>query len=131
MSEFTLRTKIVVAYGTHIMHVLQILLTGKWDPIALLDDNDLWISSETFTCTMRHAVDAAEALSDIIEYDPDLSFMPFFFGIYLLQGSLPLLLAVDKLQGDTSPSVIRACETTVRAHEACLATLNTEYQVGT
>lgn len=70
-----------------------------------------------------------EAAADILEYDPDLSFMPFFFGIYLLQGSFLLLLTADKLQGDASPSVVRACETIVRAHEACVVTLNTEYQV--
>ena len=78
---------------------------------------------------MGHAVKAAEAASDILEYDPDLSFMPFFFGIYLLQGSFLLLLTADKLQGDADPSVVRACETIVRAHEACVVTLNTEYQV--
>ena len=128
-SENIVHTKMVVAYGTHIMHVLHILLAGKWDPINLLDDNDLWISSESFISAMGHAVSAAEAASDILEYDPDLSFMPFFFGIYLLQGSFLLLLTADKLQGDASPSVVRACETIVRAHEVCVVTLNTEYQV--
>ncbi|KAK2763278.1 hypothetical protein FQN54_009914 [Arachnomyces sp. PD_36] len=128
MGESMVQTKMVVAYGTHIMHVLHILLTGKWDPISLLDDNDLWISSESFITAMGHAVSAAEAASDILEYDPDLSFMPYFFGVYLLQGSFLLLLTADKLQGDASPSVVRACETIVRAHEACVVTLNTEYQ---
>lgn len=128
-SETIVQTKIVVAYGTHIMHVLHILLTGKWDPISLLDDNDLWISSESFIQAMSHAVSAAEAAEAILEHDPDLSFMPFFFGMYLLQGSFLLLLTADKLQGDASPSVVRACETIVRAHEACVVTLNTEYQV--
>lgn len=128
-NESIVHTKMVVAYGTHIMHVLHILLAGKWDPINLLDDNDLWISSDSFISTMGHAVSAAEAASDILEYDPDLSFMPFFFGIYLLQGSFLLLLTADKLQGDASHSVVRACETIVRAHEACVVTLNTEYQV--
>ncbi|KAJ5782646.1 hypothetical protein N7457_004420 [Penicillium paradoxum] len=128
VSESIVHTKMVVAYGTHIMHVLHILLAGKWDPINLLDDNDLWISSESFITAMGHAVSSAEAASDILEYDPDLSFMPFFFGIYLLQGSFLLLLTADKLQGDASSSVVRACETIVRAHEACVVTLNTEYQ---
>ncbi|OJD26373.1 hypothetical protein ACJ73_02240 [Blastomyces percursus] len=128
IKESILQTKIVVAYGTHIMHVLHILLTGKWDPITLLDDNDLWISSESFIRAMGHAVSAAEAAADILEYDPDLSFMPYFFGVYLLQGSFLLLLTTDKLQGDANPSVVRACETIVRAHEACVVTLNTEYQ---
>lgn len=129
VSESIVHTKMVVAYGTHIMHVLHIVLAGKWDPINLLDDNDLWISSESFISAMGHAVSAAEAAADIMEYDPDLSFMPFFFGIYLLQGSFLLLLTADKLQGEASPSVVRACETIVRAHEACVVTLNTEYQV--
>jgi hypothetical protein len=129
VSESIVHTRMVVAYGTHIMHVLHVLLAGKWDPINLLDDNDLWISSESFITAMGHAVSSAEAASDILEYDPDLSFMPFFFGIYLLQGSFLLLLTADKLQGDASPSVVRACETIVRAHEACVVTLNTEYQV--
>ncbi|PYI06732.1 xylanolytic transcriptional activator xlnR [Aspergillus sclerotiicarbonarius CBS 121057] len=128
VNESIVHTKMVVAYGTHIMHVLHILLSGKWDPVNLLEDHDLWISSESFVSAMSHAVGAAEAAAEILEYDPDLSFMPFFFGIYLLQGSFLLLLAADKLQGDASPSVVRACETIVRAHEACVVTLNTEYQ---
>lgn len=127
-AELSLQTNTVVAYGMHIMHVLHILLTGKWDPIAMLDDNDLWISSQSFVNATGHAVSAAQAVTDIIEYDPDLSFMPFFFGVYLLQGSFLLLLFADKLQGDVSPDVVKACETIVRAHEACVATLDTQYQ---
>ena len=129
MSENVLQTKIVAAYGTHVLHVLYILLHGKWDPISLLDDSDLWISSQSFISAMQHAVSGAEAISDILEYDPDLSFMPFFFGIYLLQGSFLLLLIADKLQGEASSNVVNACETVVRAVEACVVTLNTEYQV--
>jgi hypothetical protein len=145
ISEADIQTRIVVAYGTHVMHVLHILLTGKWDPISLLDDNDLWISSQSFINATGHAVSAAEAIDNILEYDPGLEFMPFFFGVYLLQGSFLLLLIADKLQVskltqspwmtpnflqvEASPSVVRACETIVRAHEACVVTLNTEYQV--
>jgi hypothetical protein len=97
-SEANIQTRIVVAYGTHVMHVLHILLTGKWDPISLLDDNDLWISSQSFINATGHAVSAAEAINSILEYDPGLEFMPFFFGVYLLQGSFLLLLIADKLQ---------------------------------
>ncbi|KAF2103428.1 hypothetical protein NA57DRAFT_32427 [Rhizodiscina lignyota] len=128
VAETILQTKIVVAYGTHLMHTLHILLNGKWDPISLLDDNDLWISSQSFISATGHAVSAAEALSELLEHDPDLSFMPFFFGIYLLQSSFLLLLIADKLRGEASESVVKACETIVRAHEACVVTLNTEYQ---
>lgn len=127
--EAVLSTRTIVVYGTHIMHTLHILLNGKWDPISLLDDNDLWISSQSFITATGHAVAAAEAIDGILDADPDLSFMPFFFGIYLLQGSFLLLLIADKLQGEASPAVVRACETIVRAHEVCVVTLNTEYQV--
>lgn len=129
MTESDIQTQIVLAYSTHVMHVLHILLTGKWDPISLLDDNDLWISSQSFINATGHAVSAAEAINNILEYDPGLEFMPFFFGVYLLQGSFLLLLIADKLQSEASPSVVKACETIVRAHEACVVTLNTEYQV--
>lgn len=129
MTESDIQTRIVMSYGTHVMHVLHILLTGKWDPINLIDDNDLWISSQGFITATGHAVSAAEAISNILEYDPGLEFMPFFFGIYLLQGSFLLLLIADKLQLEASASVVRACETIIRAHEACVVTLNTEYQV--
>ncbi|KAF1927895.1 xylanolytic transcriptional activator [Didymella exigua CBS 183.55] len=126
--ESIMHARIVVTYGTYLMHTLHVLLNGKWDPISLLDDNDLWISSQSFVTATGHAVSAAEALNDILELDPDLSFMPFFFGIYLLQGSFLLLLIADKLQGEASPNIVRACEVIVRAHEACIVTLNTEYQ---
>lgn len=129
MTESEIQASIVVAYSTHVMHVLHILLADKWDPINLLDDDDLWISSEGFVTATSHAVSAAEAINQILEFDPGLEFMPFFYGVYLLQGSFLLLLIADKLQAEASPSVIKACETIVRAHEACVVTLSTEYQV--
>lgn len=128
-TESEIQARIVLAYSTHVMHVLHILLAGKWDPVSLLDDNDLWISSQEFITSTSHAVSAAEAISQILEYDPGLEFMPFFFGVYLLQGSFLLLLIADKLQYEASPNVVRACEIIVRAHEACVVTLSTEYQV--
>lgn len=129
VTDAIIQTKIVVAYGSHIMHVLHILVTGKWDPINLLDDKDLWISTPSFSNAIKHAVAAANAISNVLEYDPDLSFMPWFFGISLLQGGFLLLLMADKLAGQADPNVVRACENIVKAHEACIVTLNTEYQV--
>ena len=130
LTDSMIQTKIVAAYGTHIMHVLHILIYGKWDPINLLDDNDLWISTPAFQTAMSHAVAAAEAISNILEYDPDLSFMPWFFGISLLQGGFLFLLTAEKLAGEANPNVVSACENIIKAHEACIVTLNTEYQVG-
>jgi len=127
-SSVQLQLQITIAYSTHVMHVLHILLTGKWDPISLLEDADLWISTPSFVSATSHAVAAANAISSILEYDPGLEFMPFFFGVYLLQGSFLLLLIAEKLGSEVSESVVGACELVVRAHEACVVTLNTEYQ---
>ncbi|KAF2657088.1 hypothetical protein K491DRAFT_777514 [Lophiostoma macrostomum CBS 122681] len=126
--EWAHQTRKVVAYATHIIHVLHILTQSKWDPVSLLDDNSSWICSQSFLTATSNAISAAHAVDDILELDPDLSFMPYFFGMYLLQGSLILLLLADKLSTDTNDNVIKACETIVRAHEAAVVTLSTEYQ---
>lgn len=127
-SEWIHQTRKVAAYATHIMHVLHILLHGKWDPVALLEDDNMWICSQSFLAATSNAISAAHAVEEILDVDPDLSFMPYLFGMYLLQGSLILLLLADKLSTETNDGVIRACETIVRAHEAAVVTLNTEYQ---
>ena len=75
------QTRKVVAYATHIMHVLHILLHGKWDPVALLEDDNMWICSQSFLAATSNAISAAHAVEDILELDPDLSFMPYFFGM--------------------------------------------------
>ncbi|RFU28176.1 hypothetical protein B7463_g8162, partial [Scytalidium lignicola] len=127
-SSTDLQTRIVLAYATHVHHVLHILVSGKWDPISLLEDEDLWTSTSSFLDSTSHAIHAAEAVEKILDLDPGLEFMPFFFGVYLLQGSLLLLLIADKLGCEASPGVVKACEIIVRAHEASVVTLRTEYQ---
>jgi hypothetical protein len=79
--EWTHQTRKVVAYATHIIHVLHILTHGKWDPVSLLDDNNSWICSQSFLTATSNAISAAHAVDDILELDPDLSFMPYFFGM--------------------------------------------------
>lgn len=93
-----------------------------------MEDKDHWISSQEFVSAATHAVSAAEATTEILRIDPDLAFMPCFFGIYLLQGSFLLLMIVDKLEQAADESVIQAAETYIRAHEVCVATLDTQYQ---
>lgn len=111
------------------MHVLHVLLYGKWGPISMLDDEDRWTATEGFMKCVTHAVMAAKAIGEILEYDPELSFMPYLFGIYLLHGSFILLLFADTIDAATGAVIGQACETTIRAHEVCIVTLNTEYQV--
>jgi hypothetical protein len=80
-SEWTHQTRKVAAYATHIMHVLHILLHGKWDPVALLEDDNMWICSQSFLAATSNAISAAHAVEEILDLDPDLSFMPYLFGM--------------------------------------------------
>ncbi|KAG9959297.1 hypothetical protein KCU61_g7550, partial [Aureobasidium melanogenum] len=121
-------TKTVVAYAKLVIQVSRVLLAGKWDPMSLFDDRDLFMATPSFTTTIANAIAAADNVSHILDVDPDLGFVPYFLGIQLLQGSLPLLLIVDRLQTETDPKIINACEVIIRATEACVSTLDTEYQ---
>lgn len=124
------RLQLVAAYSTHILHVLHVLLHGKWDAISMLDDDDDWITSTRFNDCASHAIAASQAVSSILKFDPELTFMPYLFGIYLLHGSFILLLFADRMpQLGANQSVELACETIVRAHEVCVVTLSTEFQV--
>jgi hypothetical protein len=79
--EWIHQTRKVAAYATHIMHVLHILLHGKWDPVALLEDDNMWICSQSFLAATSNAISAAHAVEEILDVDPDLSFMPYLFGM--------------------------------------------------
>ncbi|KAL2823325.1 fungal-specific transcription factor domain-containing protein [Aspergillus cavernicola] len=121
-------TQTVISYASYLVHVLHILLVGKWDPVSLIEDKDFWTSSPAFASTISHALDAADSVDQILRYDPDISFMPYFFGIQLLQGSFLLLLIVERLQKEAGDGILNACEVMIRATESCVVTLNTEYQ---
>lgn len=124
------RLQLVTAYSAHILHVLHVLLHGKWDALSMLDDDDDWITSTRFNDCASHAIAASQAVSSILKFDPELTFMPYLFGIYLLHGSFILLLFADRMpQLGANQSVELACETIVRAHEVCVVTLSTEFQV--
>lgn len=125
---FSWHTQTVIAYSSYLVHVLHILLVGKWDPVSLIEDKDFWTSSPAFASTISHALEAADSVQQILRFDPDISFMPYFFGIQLLQGSFLLLLIVERLQKEAGDGILDACETMIRATESCVVTLNTEYQ---
>ncbi|KAJ5115366.1 hypothetical protein NUU61_001125 [Penicillium alfredii] len=125
---YSWHTQTVIAYSSYLVHVLHILLVGKWDPVSLIEDKDFWTSSPAFASTISHALEAADSVQQILRFDPDVSFMPYFFGIQLLQGSFLLLLIVERLQKEAGEGILNACETMIRATESCVVTLNTEYQ---
>ena len=122
--------RLVIAYSTFILHVLHVLFHGKWDAISMLDNDDDWITTARFAECASHAIEASDAVADILRLDPELTFMPYLFGIYLLHGSFILLLFADRMpQLGQNQSVEQACETIIRAHEVCVVTLSTEFQV--
>ncbi|PHH70114.1 hypothetical protein CDD80_6224 [Ophiocordyceps camponoti-rufipedis] len=124
------KVRLVKAYSTHMLHVLHVLLHGKWDAISMLDDGEDWITSKRFTECATHAISASQSVSTILAIDPELTFMSYLFGIYLLQGSFVLLLFADRMpQLGPNESVEQACENIIRAHEVCVVTLSTEFQV--
>jgi hypothetical protein len=121
---------LVKIYSTYLLHVFYILLHGKWDPISMIEDRDDWITSESFLTCASHALSASGVVSQILTIDPEMAFMPYLFGIYLLQGSFILLLFVDRMpELGPNRSVEEVCETIIRAHEVSVVTLDTTFQV--
>lgn len=124
------KLKLVQIYSTYLLHVFYILLHGKWDPISMIEDRDDWITSESFLTCASHALSASGVVSQILTIDPEMTFMPYLFGIYLLQGSFILLLFVDRMpELGPNRSVEEVCETIIRAHEVSVVTLDTTFQV--
>ncbi|KAJ5193405.1 hypothetical protein N7449_009547 [Penicillium cf. viridicatum] len=127
VQDHTWQTQTVVAYSSYLVQVLHISLVGKWDWQFLLEDKELW-TSPAFTSTISHSLDAAFWLRQILQLDPNISFMPYFFGIQLLQGSFPVLLIVERLQDKCGEDILNAGEIMIQATESCLVTRNTDYQ---
>lgn len=115
-------------YARHILHTLHILIYGKWDPIDLLNHSRDWVLSQDFISCAGHAIDAANAVNEVLCVDPDLRYMPLFFGIFLLQGTFPLLLVLDSFGAKANPETIQACEIIIHAHSVSILTINRDYQ---
>ncbi len=96
----------------------------------MLENEDDWITTPRFVKCASHAIEASDVVAEIMRLDPELNFMPYLFGIYLLHGSFILLLFADRmLQLGQNTSVEQACETIIRAHEVSVVTLDSEFQV--
>ncbi|KUL82879.1 hypothetical protein ZTR_09007 [Talaromyces verruculosus] len=122
--------QIVTAYSTFLIHALAILTYGEWDVITMLDPSSRTLSDHhlaQFTC---HTFLASQAMEQILDCDPELTFMPYLLGIYILQVGFAVLVVAEKT-GNSASSELQSCiETFIRAHESCIATLDTKYQVG-
>lgn len=126
--------RLMVTYGHYYYHILGVLLHSEWDLLTALSEHVEGVErSQTVTgsdsIVLSCATQAAEALQNVLSHDHELKFNPFLMGIFLVQGSYPLLVAASKDMQRASTQVLKACKITVRAHEASVATLHAEYQV--
>lgn len=128
-TPISFRSQVVHAYAKVMIQILYVLLAGKWNASALLDRSNTWYSSPSFVVVVGHVVEAAKYAKILIDLDPETDFMPFFLGIYLLQGCVPLIVAADRLKDDVADVIIKACDTMIRVHEAHIIRMPSEYQV--
>ncbi|KAF7498532.1 hypothetical protein DV113_003426 [Geotrichum candidum] len=111
------------------IQVFYILLEGFWDPTEMLDDIDVLLNDTRFTRCLANSIQASKHVQKILVLDPDLQVIPFFFGVQLLQaGFIPFCMS-ERYGSHTSTDVAQACEIFIRAHEVCIVTLSTQYQV--
>ncbi|KAJ5291200.1 hypothetical protein N7478_000451 [Penicillium angulare] len=127
LSKYSWRAGIVALYASYFVQVLYILIVGKWDWLFLVEEKEFW-TSPAFSSTISHTLQATSWLKKILEFDPDMSFMPYFFNIQLLHGSFPVLLIVERLQRMSGEDILNACEIILRATESCLVTRSTDHQ---
>lgn len=117
-------------YSSCMLHVLYILLHGKWDLISMMDNEDGWIPSEPFQICLSHAFFAVACIHQILNLDPELTFLPYMFSIYLLQTSFIMLIFMDRMSElGVDESVEEVCEVIIRAHEVSIMILDCAFQV--
>lgn len=123
--------RLMVTYGHYLLHISRVLLHGEWDLLTALNDTEHSLTptgAQDGGNLLACATQAAEALQNVLSQDHELKFNPFLIGIFLVQGSYPLLATASRQMQRSSTQVLKACKITVRAHEACVATLHSEYQ---
>jgi hypothetical protein len=111
---------IVTAYGIYLVQIFHLLLTGKWDSVD--DDESRWGGNQCLAMATRRTLLATKALSDILDLDPGLALMPFFFGLYIVRGSFWVLRLPNEPEPEVPPK-IPLCEISLRAHQACVVAL--------
>lgn len=124
------QARLFLFYGRFWSNTLNILLYSTWDISDMLSSTSShWISTPSSATAIRRAVCAAKSLDKILKIDYDLTFSPYFLGIYLIQGAFVVLVAAIEGGEYRTAEVLDACETFVRAHEVCVVTLHAEYLV--
>ncbi|KAJ0413105.1 hypothetical protein BJY00DRAFT_73301 [Aspergillus carlsbadensis] len=124
------QVRLVVAYSRYIINVLRILLHDQGGYICSTidgsDDMGKWIMSPKFLLCASNSFAAVQLLSDILEVDQNLSFVPFFFSVYLLRGTLAFLFFADRISQD--PEVNEMCRNLITAYEVLEVKVDSDFQ---
>jgi hypothetical protein len=117
------------AYARFFVQTARVLLAGgelvreaPQSPVSLTSGKRLYEAT-------NRAIMTTNNISSILEIDPDLSFIPYFFGIYLIQTGMPLLCSVDRLQAQSGSAILEACEVVVKALEVYYVTSSVSFYV--
>lgn len=124
--------KIMVAYAKYFTQILRIILTGT----CLTSGPPVCPKSvklpPDFTTIIYNALTATENVRRILDVDPDTSFIPYFLGIQLFQGSFPLVHTIYQSQGRrVHTRILEACEVVIHALEVSISTMRDDRQVRT
>lgn len=119
----------VTAYSTFLVNVLAILAYGEWDVIAMLHPDFSKLHGTRLAQLSHYTSLASQATEDILECDPELTFMPYLLGIYILQAGYAVLAVAERTDDPAGSASCKGLETFIRVHESCIATLDTKYQV--
>ncbi|KAL2837579.1 hypothetical protein BJY01DRAFT_251401 [Aspergillus pseudoustus] len=127
------QAKIALAYTSCLLEVLYLPLHGKWDPLPMMDDDKYGRAaaapgSSLQTC-VSHAISSAAWIRRILDLDPELTYMPYIFSIYLVHTSFMILGLMSRmLETGSGPAVEESCEVLIRAHEVSIMTLDCSIQ---
>ncbi|KAJ6104700.1 hypothetical protein N7523_011020 [Penicillium sp. IBT 18751x] len=122
-------TQVVTSYSTFLVNVLAILTYGEWDAITMLQPNSSKLHGARLTQLSHYTSLASQAMEEILECDPELTFMPYLLGIYILQAGFAVLAVAERTDNPAGSAICNGLETFIRAHESCIVTLDTKYQV--
>jgi hypothetical protein len=117
------------AYARFFIQTARVLLAGgELVREALQPSVSLTSGKRLYEATNR-AIMTTNNISSILEIDPDLSFIPYFSGIHLIQTGMPLLSSTDRLQTQSGSVILEACDVVVKALEVYYVTTSVSFYV--
>lgn len=107
--------QLYTCYARHTISTLYILSAGKWDPCDALGAVQESGLSEEQIYSAAMATVSASNIQSIQTMDAEFTFLPLFFGTFVLHCSFPLLLLAKTFGPQSDDNIIGACETIIHA----------------